>query len=101
MRSPLVGRSAKAFSWLLLASILAVANRANAQPADPSASFHISENHRFLIDSHGVPFLLQGDAAWSLIANATREEASVYLQNRQSKGFNAILVNLIEHKFAK
>jgi len=53
------------------------------------------------LDSHGSPFLLQGDAGWSLIANTTKEEATAYLQNRRSKGFNAVLVNLIEHKFAK
>ena len=48
-----------------------------------------------------VPFLLQGDAAWSLIANLTSEDAEIYLKNRHAKGFNAVLVNLIEHKFAK
>jgi|CZKI01.1.fsa_nt_gi hypothetical protein len=79
----------------------AVAGAASAQPADSDAPLRISANHRFLIDRHDVPFLLQGDAAWSLIANATREEADAYLRNRRAKGFNAILVNLIEHKFAK
>jgi hypothetical protein len=53
------------------------------------------------VDSRGTPYLLQGDAGWSLIANTTKEEATAYLQNRHAKGFNAVLVNLIEHKFAK
>lgn len=61
----------------------------------------ISANHRHLVDTHGRPFLLQGDAAWSLIANTTREEAVAYLENRRAKGFNAILVNLLEHKWAR
>src|ERR1035438_7234219 len=87
--------------WRLLACMAAVAGAASAQPADSDAPLRISANHRFLIDRHDVPFLLQGDAAWSLIANATREEADAYLRNRRAKGFNAILVNLIEHKFAK
>ena len=71
------------------------------QPPDSDAPLRVSANHRYLIDRHDVPFLLQGDAAWSLIANATNEEAASYLKNRRAKGFNAVLVNLIEHKFAK
>jgi hypothetical protein len=74
---------------------------ASAQPDDADAPFRISANHRYLVDRHGVPFLLQGDAGWSLIANATKEDADAYLRNRRAKGFSAILVNLIEHKFAK
>jgi len=31
----------------------------------------------------------------------SNEDAEIYLKNRHAKGFNAILVNLIEHKFAK
>jgi hypothetical protein len=79
----------------------ALAGGVCAQPADADAPFRISGNHRHLIDRQGVPFLLQGDAAWSLIANVTKEETLVYLQNRRAKGFNTILVNLIEHKFAQ
>jgi hypothetical protein len=72
-----------------------------AQPADASAPFRISENHRYLVDRHDVPFLLQGDAGWSVIVNATNDEAEAYFENRRAKGFSAILVNLIEHKFAR
>jgi hypothetical protein len=92
---------AKILGCLSLAFILAAADRVQAQQAESGAPFRVSENHRFLIDAHGIPFLLQGDAAWSLIANTTNEEAKVYLRDRKSKGFNAILVNLIEHKFAR
>jgi hypothetical protein len=48
-----------------------------------------------------MPVLLQGDAGWSVIANATKEDAERYLRDRRAKGFNAVLVNLLEHKFAK
>lgn len=61
----------------------------------------LSENHRYLIDNKNSPILLQADAAWSAIANLTRDEAAQYFQDRRAKGFNAVLVNLIEHKFAK
>lgn len=44
---------------------------------------------------------MYGDAAWSLAAQLTREEAEFYLEDRRSRGFNAILVNLIEHEEAR
>jgi hypothetical protein len=61
----------------------------------------VSENKRYLVDQNNVPFLLLGDAAWSLIVALTEEEVEQYLENRHEKGFNTILVNLIDHKFCK
>jgi len=61
----------------------------------------VSKNQRYLVDQNNVPYLLQGDAAWSLIVALTKEEVEQYLENRHEKGFNTILVNLIEHKFCK
>jgi Protein of unknown function (DUF4038)/Putative collagen-binding domain of a collagenase len=59
----------------------------------------ISPDHRHLVDQSGAPFLVQGDAGWSLISGLTKEEAEVYLEARRRQGFNSIIVNLIEHKF--
>src|SRR5215472_2135518 len=59
----------------------------------------IGPNHRHLVDQSGNPFLVQGDAPWSLISGLTREEAEGYLETRRRQGFNSIIVNLIEHKF--
>jgi hypothetical protein len=59
----------------------------------------IGPDHRHLVDQSAAPFLIQGDAAWSLISALTKEEAEEYLENRRRKGFNSIIVNLIEHKF--
>jgi hypothetical protein len=66
----------------------------------PDAPLRVSKSQRYLVDRSGKPFLLQGDAAWSLIANLSKEDAAAYLADRRSRGFNAVLVNLIEHKFA-
>lgn len=60
----------------------------------------VSDNRRYLVDADGAPFLIHGDTAWSLIANLTEEETLRYLDDRQARGFNAVLVNLIEHEFA-
>lgn len=69
----------------------------------PAARYPIgvSADRRRLIDADGKPFLIQGDTAWSLIANLELEEAVRYLDDRHAKGFNTIIVNLIEHHYSK
>jgi hypothetical protein len=59
----------------------------------------VGPDHRHLVDQRGAPFLIHGDMPWSLIVALTEEEAERYLENRRQKGFNSIVVNLIEHKF--
>jgi hypothetical protein len=58
-----------------------------------------SPGNRYLIDQSGRPFLWIGDTAWSLLVQLSTQDADYYLENRREKGFNVILVNLIEHKF--
>ena len=60
----------------------------------------IKPGERYLVDAAGKPFLIHGDTAWSLIAQLTREDADLYLEDRRARGFNTILVSLIEAKFA-
>jgi hypothetical protein len=55
---------------------------------------------RTLVGADGAKVLLVGDAAWSLIAQLTPAETQQYLEDRRARGFNAVLVNLIEHHFA-
>lgn len=71
-------------------------------PAAASASFplRVGPTKRHLVGRDGRPFLLVGDAAWSLIAQLSDEEGDTYLANRSRLGFSAVLVNLIEHQFA-
>lgn len=59
-----------------------------------------SANGRYLVDQNGVPFRIQGDAGWGFIANLVPGEMDTYLADRQSRGFNTVIVNLLEHKFA-
>ncbi len=59
----------------------------------------VSPNRRCLVDRQGQPFLIQGDSPWSLISALSREEVEQYLVDRASQGFNALIVNLVEHKF--
>lgn len=74
-------------------------------PVDPSRGsstfpLHVDAPHRQLVDGTGRPFLIVGDAAWSLIAQLSEADAATYLRSRKASGFNTILVNLIEHHFA-
>src|SRR5688572_21195992 len=55
---------------------------------------------RHLVDQNNKPFLISGDAAWSLIVNVTLADANSYLADRQARGFNTVMVNLIEHNFS-
>lgn len=84
----------------LLTALLAFA-MPGATLADGRFPIRISEDHRHFADASGAPFLMTGDTAWSLIAELKREDAELYLQDRKKRGFNTILVNLLEHQFAR
>ena len=60
-----------------------------------------SDAHRCLTAQDGAPFLMHGDAAWSLIAQLDRAAAIRYLDDRKERGFNTLLINTIEHEFAR
>jgi hypothetical protein len=60
-----------------------------------------TDAHRCLTTPKGSPFLIHGDAAWSLIVQLNRAETIRYLDDRKARGFNALLVNAIEHEVAR
>jgi Protein of unknown function (DUF4038)/Putative collagen-binding domain of a collagenase len=101
---------ARGARWVLAAACLGCVHgrRADATGSDGGGTptpavfpLTLSADRRHVVDQRGRPFLIQGDSAWSLIAKLTREETEVYLEDRRHRGFDAILVNLIEHKFAE
>jgi len=59
----------------------------------------VEKNTRYLVDAEGNPFLLQGDAGWELIAKLSDSDVDLYLEDRRLKGFNAVIVRLIDHDF--
>ncbi|MEO7386501.1 MAG: DUF4038 domain-containing protein, partial [Gammaproteobacteria bacterium] len=61
---------------------------------------HVENGRRQLIDASGKPFLLHGDTPWLLITEVTLENAGIYLEDRRQKGFNAVMVELIEHYYS-
>lgn len=76
---------------------LLVAGAVHAETVFP---IQVSQDRRFFEDADGRPFLVHGDTAWSLIAELGRGDVETYLLDRSKRGFNAVLVNLIEHYFS-
>jgi hypothetical protein len=85
------------FRGLLLAVLALASSQTHA--ADAVFPLKAAKNGRFLVDQKGQPFLVAGDSAWSLIVQPQEEDIDRYLEDRANKGFNALIVNLIEHKF--
>lgn len=92
-----VGRRLVARGAVALAACAGLPARAQAAPTFP---LRVAASRRHLEGANGQPFLMQGDTAWSLIAQLRIEEAEDYLSDRRARGFNTILVNLLEHRFA-
>ncbi len=82
---------------LFLAALLFALQAAAAEAVFPLKK---SANGRYLIDQKGQPFFVHGDSPWSLIAQLDKRDAERYLDMASQTGRNAIIVNVIEHKFA-
>ena len=57
----------------------------------------VASGERHLVDGDGQPFMIHGDSGWSVISEATREDAEAYISDRRARGFNAFTVVLIDH----
>jgi hypothetical protein len=65
----------------------------------PSYPLQVSANRRYLTDQQGRPVLVHGDTPWSLFSALNEAEVERYLADRVAKGFNALIANLVEHRF--
>lgn len=67
----------------------------------PGQFMALNANKSHLVNTFtNKPVFITGDAAWSLIAQPSNADVDTYLGDRASRGFNAIIVNLIEHQYA-
>lgn len=85
-------------AFISIGSVFAPLSAAGAQASD--LPLRIATNGRCLVDQKGNPFLVVGDSPWSLIVQLNDNDIERYLQDRQEKGFNSLIVNLVEHKFS-
>ena len=89
-----------AYAWRRLRVENIAEPRGNFSSEVVSLPLNVAPGKRYLVDRQGRPFLIHGDAAWSMIAQVTLEQAEVYFADRHRRGYNLVLVNLLEHKFA-
>jgi hypothetical protein len=54
----------------------------------------VSANQRFLTYGDGTPFFWLADTAWGAPTNATQADWESYVDNRRSKGFNVLQINI-------
>src|SRR6266498_2363927 len=92
-------------SVLLALSVFPALGRLTGSSAAPAAAtvtypLKVSANGRYLVDQTNKPVFWTGDSAWSLMVQLTNSDVDYYLNDRQQKGFNVILVNLLEHKYS-
>jgi hypothetical protein len=82
--------------WIAIVLAVLTASRGAAASTFP---LHVSADKSYLVDGNGQPFLLQGDTAWELDPALSSTDVAAYLADRQSRGFNAVVVEVMEHKF--
>jgi hypothetical protein len=58
--------------------------------------WRMSSGRRSLVHADGTPALLVADTAWALPWRATQEQCRVYAADRQTKGFNAVLLMSVQ-----
>ncbi len=65
-----------------------------------NGTFPLTISGRYLLTQEGTRFFVNGDTPWSALVQLTDAQWTQYLTDRQTRGFNALLLNLIEHRFA-
>src|SRR6476660_2324729 len=82
---------------LLAACMLSLATLSASAAIFP---LKVHPSQRYLVDQRNDPFLIHGEAPWSLIVALTTNELNLYLADRHAKGVDLLIVNLIEHQYA-
>lgn len=102
-RRPGVPGALRLAALLFACALAAGCSRPTAMATEPAATsprasfpLQVVAGQRHLVDSRGRPFMIRGDAAWCLMTQLKREDVDLYLEDRARKGFNAVLVQLME-----
>ena len=62
---------------------------------DVAFPLHVSENHRYLVDSKDKPFFVLGDTPWFL-QKLKLEDMRLVLDDRMDKGFNTLFLEILD-----
>jgi hypothetical protein len=73
-----------------------------ASPGPDGARFptSVSDDGRYFLDQAGDPWFGRGDTGWSLIGQLGPQDVDLYLDDRAARGFNLVLVRLLEHHYS-
>ena len=85
----------------------------DALPAEPGAAvagireagstvawpLRLSTRGKYFEQQNGEPFLIVADAGWEFMTQLSEKEALAYLDDRKTKGFNAVEIRVIGRKF--
>lgn len=74
-------------------------NTASVTTSNVSPALTISPDGKRIIDTNGQPLFVNGDAAWSLFVGLNQQQVQQYLNDRQTKGFNLLMINVLEYSF--
>jgi hypothetical protein len=66
----------------------------------PSFPASVSADGRRILDHSGQPWLMVGDAGWSMVGRLPLPDVERYLDRRAAQGFNTVLVSAIEGYFS-
>jgi hypothetical protein len=61
-----------------------------------NGTLKISKGKRNVIQATGKPFLVVGNTGWASPFRATHEQVEIYAENCQTKGFNTVLLSVVQ-----
>lgn len=64
-------------------------------PTPAAFPIKVSSNGRYLVDRNNTPFLMLGDSPQSMVVNLSGSEMATYMADRQARGFNTIIVDVL------
>lgn len=82
-----------------MASMAKISYTAQSAPFGIPFPVSIHSGGRYLIGAGNQPYFIHGDTPWSIASQLTNAQIDTYLNDRQSKGFNAIMFNAPEKYF--
>lgn len=80
--------------------VVRVVTRRTAAPPAGTWPLTVSGDGRRVLTAAGASWQGNGDTPWSLIVQTDATSLATYLDDRQAKGVNAVLCNLLEHQYS-
>src|SRR5690242_9809033 len=83
----------------MITNIAALSLLALVSVGGPAYPLKTAPGQHYLVDQTTPPVFIHGDSPWSMFVQLNIVDTETYISNRASLQVNALIVNLIEHKF--